>query len=163
MSRTRKKSKPFYNGKGGRKLESTPRKKSVSINLDQCEQIACVCGCKVFQKAVVSYRVSAILSPTGKAEVINQEIVVCILCNKPVIKSEAEREATDSEVPDVPGDGEADGESDPENDPLPDTESRKTIECPNCSRSLLIRLTTEGWHGECLCGKKYFQPVSDGN
>jgi hypothetical protein len=53
------------------------------IKLSDTTEVACPCGCTVFQIGAKLRGVSAILSGTGKSEVIPTQVLFCAKCLTP--------------------------------------------------------------------------------
>ena len=46
--------------------------------------VVCECGCPYYDQAVVVKRLSAIISPSGKTEIVPVGIFVCRACSTPL-------------------------------------------------------------------------------
>ena len=58
-----------------------PKAPQVQISADDLEDISCEnCGCKIFREVVMVKRLSALISPTGKEQVIPVPILRCDDC-----------------------------------------------------------------------------------
>ena len=55
----------------------------VQVDLRDATQQICECGCKYFEAAVTVYKVSAIVSPTGRELIAQQPVLICKDCRKP--------------------------------------------------------------------------------
>jgi len=53
------------------------------INVNAAEQLpeSCSCGCVVFRPAVLFYRISAVMSPTGQEQLLPMQIFTCSNCD----------------------------------------------------------------------------------
>jgi hypothetical protein len=59
-----------------------PRPGSPGFTFDQTEGVVCEnCGGEVFQPAFMIRKVSALVSPTGKATMLPVQLFSCIACN----------------------------------------------------------------------------------
>jgi hypothetical protein len=54
----------------------------VPFDVNSLPWIECSCGGKIFDSGVMVKRVSALLSPTGKEEILPAEIIICKTCGK---------------------------------------------------------------------------------
>ena len=52
----------------------------IQVDLKDAIPTACKCGCKYFIQAVLVYRISALLSPTGQGLIVQQPVLVCKEC-----------------------------------------------------------------------------------
>ncbi len=57
-------------------------KQNLNINPRDLPWVACEKGVQVFENAMVFKRLSPIISPTGKEEMVPAEIVICKQCGK---------------------------------------------------------------------------------
>ena len=55
----------------------------VQVDLKDATQQVCECGCKYFETGVMVYKVSAIVSPTGKEQYAHAPVLICKDCRKP--------------------------------------------------------------------------------
>ncbi len=54
---------------------------NINVNLDQCDDIVCEsCGNLTFRQVVMFKKLSAVLSPTGKASLIPLQVFECSEC-----------------------------------------------------------------------------------
>lgn len=70
------------NGNFNRNRQATPMQPQ-QIMVDINDQIpeACSCGCVYFVPAIMIYKVSALLSPTGKELLAQRPVLLCQHCN----------------------------------------------------------------------------------
>jgi len=52
------------------------------LDLESLPWVSCQCGGSIFEPAVMVKKVSALLSPTGKEEIIPADVIICKSCNK---------------------------------------------------------------------------------
>ena len=67
----------FENIPGGQEAHIAPR-----IDVDSLPWVECSCGGRLFDSAVMVKRVSPLLSPTAKEEIIPADIIICRSCGK---------------------------------------------------------------------------------
>jgi len=60
------------------------QQKQVQVDLRNATPMACHCGSSLFQQAVLVFKVSALVSPTGQELVANQPVLVCLNCKTPL-------------------------------------------------------------------------------
>ena len=60
------------------------QQKQVQMDLRNATPMACHCGSSLFQQAVLVFKVSALVSPTGQELVANQPVLVCLNCKTPL-------------------------------------------------------------------------------
>lgn len=53
-----------------------------NVDLSKCERLYCECGSKLFQNALMTFKVPALLSPIGKEMVANAPVLICLECKK---------------------------------------------------------------------------------
>ena len=68
----------------------------INVNLEDADQMVCDCGCQVFQTGTFVFRISAILSPTGKEVLVNQGILICMQCKTVLQQKDIAGRAADS-------------------------------------------------------------------
>lgn len=61
-------------------IDKTNKQNELNVNPRDLPWVGCSKGPQVFQSAMVFKRLSPILSPTGKEEMIPAEIVICKQC-----------------------------------------------------------------------------------
>lgn len=54
----------------------------VPFDVNSLPWVECNCGGRIFDSAVMVKKVSALLSPTGKEEILPAEIIICKSCGK---------------------------------------------------------------------------------
>ncbi len=52
------------------------------LDLDSLPWVSCSCGGSIFEPAVMVKKVSSLLSPTGKEEIVPADVIICKTCNK---------------------------------------------------------------------------------
>jgi hypothetical protein len=52
------------------------------IDINQLAWVSCSCGGKIFDSGVMVKRLSPLMSPTGKEEILPAEIIICKSCGK---------------------------------------------------------------------------------
>ena len=67
----------FENIPGGQEGHIAPR-----LDVDSLPWVECPCGGKTFDAAVMVKRISPLLSPTAKEEIIPADIILCRTCGK---------------------------------------------------------------------------------
>jgi hypothetical protein len=67
----------FENITGGKEGNIAPR-----LDVDSLPWVECSCGGRLFDSAVMVKRVSPLLSPTAKEEIIPADIIICRTCGK---------------------------------------------------------------------------------
>ena len=55
---------------------------NLRVDLSQAPWVECECGNKLFETSTLFKRVSSLLSPTGKEEVVQIEVAICKECKK---------------------------------------------------------------------------------
>jgi hypothetical protein len=69
-----------FNGYGKQKVHPMqPQQITVDVK-DQTPE-PCSCGCVYFTPAVMVYKVSALMSPTGKELMAQRGVLLCMACN----------------------------------------------------------------------------------
>lgn len=66
-------------------MENTPQ--TLKINADDAELVTCECGAELFTPVVRFRRISPLLSPTQKEELIAMNAFVCIECDKELVRA----------------------------------------------------------------------------
>ena len=61
-----------------------PGQKQIQVDLRNATPVACHCGSTFFQQAVLVFKVSALVSPTGQELIANQPVLVCLNCKTPL-------------------------------------------------------------------------------
>lgn len=56
--------------------------KQPNLNIDSLPWVSCSCGGMIFDSAVMVKKVSPLLSPTGKEEIIPADMIICRSCGK---------------------------------------------------------------------------------
>jgi len=59
-----------------------PRIFQPGMNVDDLPWVSCSCGGMLFDSAVMVKKVSALLSPSGREEIVPAEVIVCKSCGK---------------------------------------------------------------------------------
>lgn len=54
----------------------------IRVDLSQAPWVGCECGHNLFSSGIMFKKLSSILSPTGKEELIPVEVVICQKCQK---------------------------------------------------------------------------------
>ena len=54
----------------------------INVDLRNAVRVKCVCGSEFFTSAIVVYRVSALVSPTGQDLIAQQPVIICLECKK---------------------------------------------------------------------------------
>lgn len=67
----------YENIQGAQDVPLAPR-----IDVDSLPWVECTCGGKLFDSAVMVKRVSPLLSPTTKEEIIPADVIICRSCGK---------------------------------------------------------------------------------
>jgi hypothetical protein len=57
----------------------------INIKPEDTEVVKCECGGEFFSEGFMMRRISAIMSPTGREEVFNIPIPLCIICGRPYL------------------------------------------------------------------------------
>ena len=57
-------------------------KQQIGLDVNTLPWVECTCGGKIFDSGVMVKRVSPILSPTGKEEIIPADVIICKSCGK---------------------------------------------------------------------------------
>ena len=60
-----------------------PQVQQIQVNVDGQEPEQCACGCVHFKQAIMVYRVSALVSPTGKELIAQRSVLLCMDCELP--------------------------------------------------------------------------------
>jgi hypothetical protein len=63
-------------------MDSKTQKEMIEKMLRESPRKACSCGCEYFDTATVKVEVSALMSPTGKSEILLAGVLVCRKCGK---------------------------------------------------------------------------------
>lgn len=73
------------NGDRYRNRNQSPQQQiqQIEVNVDGQDPEKCSCGCVYFQPAVMIYRVSALVSPTGQELTAQRPVLLCMNCNEP--------------------------------------------------------------------------------
>ena len=67
-------------GMGQQQRPAGPPVQQVTVRFDDMAVVTCECGAEVFLPAEVIRKVPAVLSPTGRGEVIHVQVWVCADC-----------------------------------------------------------------------------------
>lgn len=80
-----------FNGYGGNQQKVQPMKpQQVTFNVEGEEPERCVCGCAYFTPAVMVYKVSALVSPTGQELIAQRPVLLCMECRAVLGQKKAE-------------------------------------------------------------------------
>jgi len=71
-----------YNHKVTPIRKDVPPGTPIQVDLKNAALQTCECGNTFFTPAMQIYKVSALISPTGQELVANQQVLVCLKCNK---------------------------------------------------------------------------------
>ena len=74
------------------KMQTLPPGTPIQVDLKNAAIQSCRCGCRYFIPAVMVYKVSALISPTGQELIANQQVVVCLECHKAFGEQEIPKE-----------------------------------------------------------------------
>ena len=58
---------------------------TINIKPEDTVEVKCECGNMFFSEGFMMRKISAIMSPTGKEEIFNIPVPLCIVCGKPYI------------------------------------------------------------------------------
>jgi len=56
--------------------------RSLPFDINSLPWVACSCGGKIFDSGVMVKKVSALLSPSGREEIIPADVIICKSCGK---------------------------------------------------------------------------------
>lgn len=60
----------------------TPQVQQFAVDVSNATPVACECGCVYFMPFVKIFKVSALVSPTGKEITANQSVLLCLQCRR---------------------------------------------------------------------------------
>lgn len=69
-------------GPGG--PQGPPQQQRINVDLSKAEDVVCECGCGYFMEAMRVKKLSMLLSPTGREEIVPIQTLVCLECGKEI-------------------------------------------------------------------------------
>jgi len=70
-------------------MEQQPQQ--ITITEDDTTQLMCKCGSPIFEQVFMMRKVSALISPSGKAEFFQIPLVLCKACGEPFDEEDEEK------------------------------------------------------------------------